>query len=132
MDIIPFKSIGVLTFGDSRPVSRQKLTSKFSTFQKADGENETDSFDDLGLHLYYSDEGQLEFVEAFDPAEVVFRGIRFLGRDLNSIMSDMGSLGFSPTKADVGVNFETAGIALTAPSGVVEGVAAHRKGYYDQ
>jgi hypothetical protein len=132
VEIIPFRSIGKLSFGDARQITREKLASSFSTFKKVVGENETDSFDDLGLHLYYSDAGHLEFVETFDPAEVTFRGIRFLGRDLDTIISDMESLGFRPTESDVGVKFEGAGIALTAPSGIVEGVAAHRKGYYDQ
>src|SRR5262245_58298124 len=69
MEIIPFQSIGTLSFGDSRKVARAKLASTFSTFQKGDGPTETDAFDDLGLHLYYDEEGRLEFVEAFDPAE---------------------------------------------------------------
>jgi|SRR5579884_1397530 len=132
MEIIPFRSIGTLSFGDSRHLAREKLASKFSTFEKTVGENETDSFDDLGLHLYYDNDGHLEFVEAFDPAEVMFRGIRFLGRELDSVISDMESLGYRPTGSDVGVNFESGGIALTAPSGIVEGVAAYRKGYYVQ
>jgi hypothetical protein len=131
MDIIPFKSIGTLSFGDARQTAREKLASTFSTFEKAIGENETDSFDELGLHLYYSDADCLEFVEAFEPAEVRFRGVNFLGRDLDSVASDMASLGFSAIETDVGVRFETAGIALTAPSEVVEGVAAYRRGYYD-
>jgi hypothetical protein len=132
MEIIPFTSVGGLLFGDSRSMSREKLASTFSTVKKDVGENDTDSFDDLGLHLYYSEAGCLEFVEAFDPAEVVFHGISFFGRDLDSVTSDMESLGFTATESDVSVQFEGAGIALTAPSGVVEGVAAHRKGYYDQ
>jgi hypothetical protein len=132
MEIIPFRSIGELSFGDSRQIAREKLASTYSTFEKVVGENETDSFDHLGLHLYYSDIGHLEYVEAFDPAEVVFHGVNFLGRDLDSVTSDMESLGLSPMETDVGVKFESAGIALTAPSGIVEGVAAYRKGYYDQ
>ena len=131
MEIVPFTTIGVLAFGDSRAVAREKLGSDFSTFEKVVGAGETDSFDDLGMHLYYSDTGQLEFVEAFDPAEVVFRGVGFLGSDLNSVIPSMGLLAFTPTEDDIGVKFESAGIALTAPAGVVEGVAAYRKGYYD-
>ena len=131
MEVIPFISIGLLTFGDSRQVAREKLASRFSTFAKVAGTNESDAFDHLGLHLYYDKTGRLEFVEAFAPANVVFRGVTFLGRDLESVTSDMKALGFNPTETDVGVDFQDAGIALTAPSGVVEGAAAHRKGYYD-
>jgi len=129
MEIIPFTSIGALTFGDTRQTARNKLASSFSTFEKIVGGSETDSFDDLGLHLYFNDADHLEFVEAFDPSVVTFRGLSFLGRDLASVVSDMESLGFSATESDVGVKFNEAGIALTAPSGFVEGVAAHRKGY---
>jgi hypothetical protein len=131
MEVIPFISIGLLTFGDSRQVAREKLASMFSTFAKVAGANETDAFDELGLHLYYDRAGQLEFVEAFAPANVVFRGVSFLGRDLESVTSDMKALGFDPTGTDVGIDFPDAGVALTAPSGIIEGAAAHRKGYYD-
>ena len=70
MEIVPFTSIGVLSFGDDRKTAREKLRSVYSTFAKDTAENETDSFDELGLHLYYDDTGILEFVEAFAPADV--------------------------------------------------------------
>ena len=131
MEIGPFSSMGVLSFGDTRQIARSKLASVFSTFRKDTGENETDSFDGLGIHLYYDNEGKLEFIEAFPPADVSFRGIRFLGRDIGSVVTDMEAIGFVATNADIGVDFGDAGIALTSPTGMVEGVAAHRKGYYD-
>jgi hypothetical protein len=131
MEILPFTSFGSLKFGDPRQVARQKLASPFSTFRKAGSQIDTDAFDDIGLHLYYDTNDCLEFVEAFDPADVDFRGIRFLGRELDAITSDMKALGFSATAADVGIDFNEAGIVVTAPSGIVEGVGAHRKGYYE-
>ena len=131
MEIIPFSSVGALAFGDVRMDARAKLNDKCSTFLKDVGENETDSFDDIGLHVYYDDDGRLEFVEAFHPADISFHGVHFLGRDVGAVTRDMNALGFTNIGADVGVDFPDAGIALTAPSGVVEGVAAHRKGYYD-
>jgi hypothetical protein len=131
VELIPFRSIGPLSFGDGRQVSREKIGSTFSTFQKVNGAHETDSFDDLGLHLYYDTEDRLEFVEAFGPADVTFRGIAFLGRPLEDVAEDMKSMGFDATESDIGLKFEEAGIALTAPSGIVEGIAAHRLRYYD-
>lgn len=131
MEVIPFKSIGKLSFGNSRYAARQALSSAFTVFEKVSGADETDSFDQLGLHLYYDNDGLLEFVEAFEPADVTFRGISFLGRDVGAITEEMEAIGFNQTESDVGVMFPDAGIAVTAPSGVVEGVAAHRKGYYD-
>jgi len=131
MEVIPFCSVGVLSFGDERQIVRQNLASNFSTFKKVYGEAETDSFDTLGLHLYYDDAGRLEFVEAFAPAEVTFRGVRFIGRDVETVIAEMKAIGFESTDADVGVDFPDAGLALTATEGVLEGIAAHRKGYYD-
>lgn len=131
MEIIAFQSIGSLAFGDSRQVTKEKLGSSFSTFEKVSGANATDSYDGLGLHLYYDNENRLEFVECFAPAEVVFQGIKFLGRDLQEVAGDMKSLGYFPTETDVGVKFHKAGIAITATMGLVEGIAAFRKGYYD-
>lgn len=121
----------MLAFGDVRKDAWAKLIGKFSTFLKDAGENETDSFDEIGLHLYYDDDGRLEFVEAFRPADISFQGVRFLGRDVDAVTRDMNALGFASVDADIGVDFPDAGIALTAPSCDVEGVAAHRKGYYD-
>lgn len=130
MEITPFRSIGSLAFGDSPENAREKLASPFSRLKKGEP-NEADAFDALNLHLYYDDKNHLEFVEAFGSADVTFRGVVFLGRDLATVIDDLRALGFSPTEADgYGVKFGSAGIALTAPSGIVEGVGAHRKNYY--
>ena len=86
MEIVPFTSVRALTFGESRKTSRARLGSSFSTFEKVVGGDETDAFDDLGLHLYYSEADRLEFVEAFDPADITFRGVGFLGRGLDSVI----------------------------------------------
>ncbi len=131
MEVIPFRSVGVLSFGDEREIARQKLGSIFHTFRKGVSGPEADSFDTLGLHLYYDDSGRLEFIEAFAPADVTFRDIRFLGRDVETVIAEMKAIGFESTDSDVGVDFPDAGLALTAPEGVVEGIAAHREGYYD-
>lgn len=131
MEIVPFQSIGILSFGDSRKVSRDKVGMAFSTFVKDVGNNETDAFDECGLHLYYDDQGRLEFVEAFTPAEVTFCGIRFLGRKLSQVIDEMRRIGYRASEGNGGIDFAEAGIALTAPSGIVEGIAAHRMGYFD-
>jgi hypothetical protein len=131
MEIRPFEAVGALRFGESRHDVKEKLGSPSFPFRKNVGYNEIEVCNELGLHLYFDPHDCLEFLEAFEPAELVFHGIRFLGRDLGAVTKDMEALGFAAIESDVGVNFEDAGIALTAPSGVVEGIAAHRKGYYD-
>ena len=39
MEIVPFTSIGVLSFGDDRKTAREKLRSVYSTFAKDTAEN---------------------------------------------------------------------------------------------
>ena len=131
MEIVPFISVGDLIFGDQREVARKKLAGTFRTFEKDVGENPTDAFDELGLHLYYDDKGLLEFIETFLPARVSFLGIDFLGRNINDVVSEMQAAGFVATDGDVGVDFSEAGIALTVQDGTIDGIAIHRKGYYD-
>lgn len=130
MEIKPFYSVGVLVFGDDRKNARSNLNSKYFTFTKYRGETETDSFDEIGLHLYYDSCDRLELVEAFHPADISFQGVRFIGQNLDAVKLEMEKLGFTWVGADVGVDFPEAGIALTAPTGVVQGVSAHRKDYY--
>ncbi len=62
---------------------------------------------------------------------MTFRGIGFLGRDLESVIGDIEFHGFTSEESDVGSNFGEAGISVYAPGGFVEAVAAHREGYYD-
>jgi hypothetical protein len=131
MEIVPFRTIGPLSYGDSRQVARDKLASPYSVFAKDIGSEETDSFDELGLHLYYDAGGNLELVEGFEPANITFHGVGLIGRDLTSVVAEIGQIGFDSVESDVGVKFPTLGIALTASDGIVEGVAAHRKGYYE-
>jgi len=131
MEIIPFQSIGPLAFGDKREDIRIKLGGNFSPFRKVAGECMTDTYDSLGLHLYYDENGHLEFVEAFEPALVTISGVNFLGKSLPAALREMELLGFTHEDADVGVDFPAVGIAITVTSEVIEGVAAYRKGYYD-
>lgn len=131
MEIVPFKSIGPLSFGASRADCHGKLRASFTVFRKVASADQTDAFDELGLHLYYDSDGNLEFVEGFAPAAVSFQGVSFLGRDLAEIVEDIGRLGHSSNDPGDGVAFTDLGIALTDEDGVVTGVAAHRKGYYD-
>lgn len=131
MEITPFTGLGAIFFGETRQKVRRLVDSKCHAFRKDIGENETDAFDELGLHIYYDIEDRVEFIEAFDPALVTFRGVLFLGRSIDEVASAMSALGYSAIQTDVGLKYETVGIALTAPSGVIEGVGVFRRGYYN-
>jgi|SRR5579864_1340719 len=132
MEISSFESVGSLRFGDLRQDIRKRLVGNYVTFKKDVGENDTDAYNELGLHLYYNKQDRLEFVEIFEPAQPQFRGILFIGRDVSDVSNDLKKLGFSTESDEVGLNCPEAGIGLTASDGIIEGVAVFRKGYYDE
>ena len=132
MHIVPYVSVGNLSFGDKREVARKKLNSPFSTFRKVIGAEVTDSFDEIGLHLYYDNDDRLQFVELFRPADVVVCGIELLDRNVDEVVGSLEMLGYAPSPTDVGFQVDDLGVALTARNGIVEGVAAYRRGYYDE
>jgi hypothetical protein len=131
MEIVPFVAIGELRFGETRQAIRQRLGGNSQSFSKSEGENETDAYDELGLHLYFDNEDRLEFVEAFEPAIPTFQGFVLLGRDLDEVEIELSAIGYGSVRDDVGLKFDGAGIALFAPARVVEGIAVFRRGYYD-
>jgi hypothetical protein len=129
--IISFQSVGPISFGQSRSSVRSRLGEEFKSFRKAGGENETDAYDGLGIHLYYDDEDCLEFAELFAPAVVEFQDIRLIGRSIEELTSDMRMLGYEGVPDQAGYSYDEVGLGLTVNRGRVEGVAVFKNGYYD-
>ena len=62
-NVLPFGGLGELRFGTSRAAVRTSLVGSPTTFSKVvDAPTMTDSYDALGLHLYYDDGDELEFI----------------------------------------------------------------------
>lgn len=131
MEIIPYKSLGILSIGDTKQVARSKLRGSFIEFRKYPYDKDADAFNEEGLHLFYDSEGRLEFVEAFPPANVTYKGIQFLDRANDDVISDMQFLGITGMMDEDGCIFPEAGIASYAPRGIIESVSIYRKGYFD-
>lgn len=111
---------------------RQLLGSNLETFYKSPSSNvPTDAFNDLGLHLYYTENGELEFVEAFEPCTPAFKDIVLLRDDASDVAAELSSLGHQAVQDDAGYGFPDLGFGLYAPLGHVEGVSVYPKGYYD-
>jgi hypothetical protein len=127
--ITSFRSVGPVSFGQSRALVRSALGEKVRSFRKTEGENETDAYDGLGIHLYYDENDRLEFVEAFAAAVIEFQNIRLIGRNAEQVTRDMQSLGYEGVSDEVGYNYDEVGLGLTVDRGVVVGVAVFRKGY---
>lgn len=130
MIITSFVGVGIIRFGESRSVVRRLLGAPVVTFRKDVGENETDAFNSLGLHVYYDGRDGVEYVEMFDPAMPVLNGVTFLGRVMSVVDSDLRRMGAKGRAVDVGMIYDDLGLAFTAPTGIVEGVGAFRIGYY--
>jgi len=128
-EIHPFKGLGELRFGQERKQVRASLGSDFSVFQKDEGENDSDSYDKLGLHLYYDDQDCLECIEAFEPMSPTIFGVSIVGGRMKEVVEKMKKLGHRPNKIDPGYEFDDLGLSFFGTP--IEGVTIFRKGYYD-
>ncbi len=124
---MPFEGLEDLRFGTPRLVVRALLNTDFETFEK--GESELDSYDDLGFHLYYDGHDRLEFIEAFEPCDPMFNGVRLLG-DLETVLRRLGELGYRCEYHDEGYHFAGLGFVLYIPLEFIEVVSIYRRGYY--
>jgi hypothetical protein len=131
MEITPFEGVGTIRFGDSRQQVRNSINHRYESFRKDVGEDETDAFDEIGVHVYYDDQGRVEFIEAFSPASLTLHGLPLMGRPIGDVEDELRALGYSSRQTDVGLEYTDAGIALTAAEGIIEGVGVFRRGYYD-
>ena len=130
-EITPYESVGPVRLGRQRNEIRRQLGPGFTSFAKDVGENKTDAYDELGIHLYYDDEDRLEMVEAFEPASPTLKGIALLCREIEQVEDDLAKRGYKGRPTDVGYRYDDAGIALTLNGSAIEGVAVFRKGYYE-
>ena len=126
--IIPYQSIGPLKLSASRTDVRHTLGDDFKTFKKTVLSNLSDVYD--GVHLYYDNSDNLEFIEAYEPCTPIYEGIKFLRRKTTLVVAALEKLGNEQSYDDGSYLFEGLGIALYAPATTVEAVSVFRRGYY--
>lgn len=81
-----FEGVGPLNFSHTRSDVQAILGVQPRQFRKVSSATSlTDSYDVQGLHAYFDEEDRLSFVEFFTPAQVSFRGQRFLGRSFAEV-----------------------------------------------
>lgn len=129
--IKPFVGVGTLVFGQQRDSVRDILGEKYHSFKKTVDENETDAYAALGLHLYYDNDNCLQYIEAFQPADIEFSGISLLARPIAKVFIELQECGCDGAEDDIGVVYASLGFGLVVSDGVVDGVGVFRKGYYD-
>jgi hypothetical protein len=139
-EIEPYAGVGPIRFGMSIAQVRQVLAAPVESFCKSETtELPTDSFDTLGIHVYYKLPGICTAIE-FGNSQVnpTFQG-RYL---LNALYYEVKDW-FRETDPDIdldnsGLTSFKFGIGLYAPTvsknqnQLIEGVIVFEKGYYDR
>ncbi|MEN8694143.1 MAG: hypothetical protein ABF334_05005 [Akkermansiaceae bacterium] len=131
-EIIPFTGFVGAQFGQLRSKVRQTLGSGFSSFKKTPfSETETDAYDNLGIHLFYNKDDRLEFIEAFPPAQVHFKGIEFINQNIDAVIGEMKQFCSDYRFEEPSYFFDDYGLVLNEEDGKIEGVSLFSKGYYE-
>ncbi len=130
MVIIPYQSVGIFCFGQTRAHIRTLLGSQAFAFRKHAAQSEIEVAPDLGLHFHFNPRELLEFIEAFQPAEVTLKGVMLLRRQFTDVRRNLAEFGFESAD-DEPERFDTAGLSLTVLDGMVDAVGAFVQGYYD-
>jgi hypothetical protein len=133
MRIEPFNKIGSLDFGMKRETARVILGPKFKPFRKSPfSTNDTDDYYELGLHLYYSDSDELEFVEVTFPSMPIFEGINLLQGCFEDIIKKLQDFDKRPEVDEFSCIFHEIGVGLYSErvDKEVEAVSVFSKDYY--
>jgi len=125
--IIPFTSVGKVNFGDSRENTRTVL-GEFTEFKKSKfSKNTTDDF--KFCHVFYDLDNNVEAVEFFNDAEVIFKGKNLFSLNFAELKRFIGG---SAHEDESGAIFPESGISAYAPDkDTVESILVYRRGYYD-
>src|SRR4051812_25631562 len=92
--IEPYVGIGPLRFGLTRSQVRSLLGNDVDQFRKGPyATNETDAYDQHGLHLYYDQREQLEAIEALGHCKISYRGVMFLNRTPEDVLRELTDAG---------------------------------------
>jgi|SRR6266852_100726 len=133
-EIIPYIGVGPLRFGMNRSQARSLIEVPLSTFKRGPfATNDTDAYDDYQLHLDYDPTDRLMCIMAFgECVPIHYKDVVFLGRNIQSVVAEIASHGFSVQYDDEGHWVLGAGFVLYAPDDVVKAVTVFKKGYYEE
>ncbi|RAM53231.1 MAG: ABC transporter ATP-binding protein [Hapalosiphonaceae cyanobacterium JJU2] len=139
--IEPYKGISAIKLGMTREEVRNILIGcggELQTFMKTPtSEIPTDSFNNLGIHIFYKKPGICEAIEIFEPAEPVFMEINLLRVKFSELKQWFQKIDDEVEIDDTGLTSYKFGISLYAPSAseypeeAVEAVIVFENGYYD-
>lgn len=100
--IVPWHSVGPLARGATRAEVRAVLGSPDASFRKGgDAPNDTDAFDEPGIHTYYDDDDRLDYVEchSFGSVDPMLDGAVLRG-DLITVRERLEGVGHQVVEED--------------------------------
>lgn len=122
--LVPFQSLGPVRFGMTRDEVQAVL---------GDGVQVSEhrvAYDAAEAQIEYDDEGRVETISAYPERPVVVQGATLQGeRPVTEMAAELERLGYQgEDDGEESTVFPALGLALYAPTGVVEGLFASREG----
>jgi|GEM_PF-3714095 len=117
-DVVPFERCGPLEFGMTRDQTRAILGADFDAYQKFQGPTGLiDIYRDLGVFLFYDENGGLRFVEVNMPCVPTYKGVRLATNGVANVLKAMTAIGEPPVEDFSAYRFDRLGIMLYVPDG---------------
>jgi len=136
-NIESYVGVGPVRFGMTTEQVRMAIGSPFRTFQKTKASKfPTDSFDGLGVHVYYAPSGICEAIEMGRTARPQFNRIELFRLSFVDALHWLKNLDSLVETDNSGLTALGLGIGLYVPgvakddSLPIEGVIAFKRGYY--
>jgi len=132
-EIKPYVGMGQLEFGMTKEKTRALLNAEFVSFKKTSSQvNLTDDYRILNFHLYFDNNDELNFIEAFRKCDVMYEGMRFLNRDVEQVLSEARtkSLGYRRVPKQGCCYFDDLGVVMYVPENIVEIISIYKRNYY--
>lgn len=127
--IRPFAGLGPLSFGMTPRDVERILGVAAVDFRKGVSEQRTLAFNALGVHAYFDQNDELNFIEVFFPCTVSLGGHTLFG-SRSEVLDALHEVGVDARDdGSGGLWADSSGFALFAPGDKVEGVSVYIKGY---
>jgi hypothetical protein len=132
-EILPYERLGPFRLASSREENRNDF-GEFRAIDRSDKERR-DGYLGIAAFVNYDQNDLAEFIEVASPARPVFRGVEFMGRNIESVLDDMADLGCQERWNDLdnAILYDEIGLLVSvSPSDKASGVAIYKRGYWQE
>ncbi len=138
LNIEPYICVGPIKFDLLREKIHAIIKSPFIQFEKTTlSRSLTDSYDELGLHVFYDESDRCEAVEIFTISDLLYRNAPIFDKSHNENLKYLDKIDSSTEKDDVSIISYSLGLSIFSETGIynpdskINSVLVFRKGYYD-